>query len=452
MKVSLIRRLYRKIRDKLILNTVRTVVHENIETSMCRTQDVLHNSIMHHAELQKFYTFLNSNLIKEQEARTKIASGKKLKVFFIVASVAKFAFKSIYDEMEKSDLFEPTIFIVGYDKQDWTHMEILEAFQYFSDNEYRTVLGYEKDTFRAIPLANFNPDIVFMNDPRLWEFSSFQNEHILFNFLVCYVPYGMSVIENFHYQYEHIYVNFAWKNFVSNYYNYIQNTSKSYFRGLNTFFFGYPKLDDYSLPAMLPSKLKNDKPVVIYAPHYAIGAYPGLATFDVYHNFFMSLVKKYREINFVFKPHPNMIMGFQQDNEKHMTITEYTAYFNEWNAQENGVCITGGYIPLFKAASLLITDSGSFIAEWLPSKNPCIYITNNETGNFSGFNDFGKSILDSYYLADSEEKINQLFIEIMENHNDTKKSMREAVLAKEFKYIGEAGKNIVRYLEEILGE
>ena len=223
---------------------------------------------------------------------------------------------------------------------------------------------------------------------------------------------------------------------------------------------GYPKLDlfkeDYvSLLSPLPEKLRNGKPIVIYAPHWTYGKSnsnfdpPSLGSFDIYYDYFLKLLKENPQINFIFKPHPDLEESFRYKRRKgFFDLKDYQNYVQEWQDAPNGIVLTTGeYINIFKESALLITDSGSFVAEYLPSGSPCIYLLNpNLKEPLSLFNDYGKDILSSYYLCLSYEEFEKNFNMIMKEKKDPLKEMRSEKLKTSFFNFGKAGKKHCRLL------
>ena len=97
----------------------------------------------------------------------------------------------------------------------------------------------------------------------------------------------------------------TWRFFADTRASYKRVLADAEFNGYNTVFTGYPKLDDYKEIV----KRENDagrRKKVIYAPHHSLGVSNNLATFDLYKDKFLALVKKYPEIDFVLKPHTRL--------------------------------------------------------------------------------------------------------------------------------------------------
>lgn len=405
------------------------------------------------------YSFYNFNKYKEELLKQKAKNGEKIKVIFLIPESAKFGMESIYYSMLESEIFDPYILVVHprdnfFDENQTYFKEAVESYNLFKERGYRTLFAYNMENMKAINIENFKPDIIFINNPNMLSFGVFKNININLKYLTCYINYSINVASLDDYHYNNSSINTCYKMFAETYYCYKKHMNIN--NGFNTVLTGYPKLDSYKKDikeCIIPKKIDNGNKIVIYAPHWSIGkidTLTRLGTFNLYHKYFMKLLKENPNINFVFKPHPSLrdrIIDY-----KIMDIEYYENYIKEWDNSNNGIYISDGeYIDLFRKSSCLITDSGSFIAEYLPSENPCIYLINPEKKNLieNTFNDFAKPIVNSYYLCYNEEDINKYFNEIIINENDYMKDKRLNLIKDSFINIGSAGKIITEYLSDI---
>ena len=404
------------------------------------------------------YSFYNFNKYKEELLKQKAKKWKKIKVIFLIPESAKFGMESIYYSMLESEIFDPYILVVHprdnfFDENQTYFKEAVESYNLFKERGYRTLFAYNMENMKAIDIENFKPDIIFINNPNMFSFGVFKNININLKYLTCYINYSINVASLDDYHYNNSSINTCYKMFAETYYCYKKHMNIN--NGFNTVLTGYPKLDSYKKDikeCIIPKKIDNGNKIVIYAPHWTIGKTDmiRLGTFNLYHKYFMKLLKENPNINFVFKPHPDL--RYRIIDSKIMDIEYYENYIKEWDNSNNGIYISDGeYIDLFRKSSCLITDSGSFIAEYLPSENPCIYLINPEKENLieNTFNDFAKPIVNSYYLCYNEKDINKYFNEIIINENDYMKDKRLNLIKDSFINIGSAGKIITEYLSDI---
>ncbi|WP_195282606.1 CDP-glycerol glycerophosphotransferase family protein [Harryflintia acetispora] len=420
------------------------------------------------------YTVLHQSM--EERLRRKIELGKRVKVIFIIQYAAKFECKSVYDAMKKSDLFDPYILITHprdkmFLKEPVYFQEAKAAFALFTERGYKTIFGYD-EFMRPIGLEQINPDIVFWNNPNMYDYSHYQNIYLNANYLTCFIPYFFNCAHlkdpaRYAYSCENYQSNTVWKIFsecYSSFYQLIEKKARralrpSQYVAINSVLSGYPKLDAYTKEDQdlaIPEKIDNGKPIVIYAPHWSIRVDTQLSTFHLFNQHFLQLVKDNPAINFVFKPHPDLLNRLidlkNAGRDYTLSPEQYEAYIEEWSALPNGVYVNDGeYIDLFKKSTCLITDSGSFIAEYLPSGHPCIYILNPEKTNpLDFYSELGRRIIESYYCCSDWDTIERYFKDVVINKNDPNKELRRQIVKEEFINIGTAGQFICDYLTQLL--
>ena len=401
--------------------------------------------------------------LKEIELKNKVRKSQKIKVCFLLDEISKFYFDSIYKSMLDSDIFEPFILFTSnknklFKDHELFFNEYISNFNKLKSEGYKVEIGIDSETLQIIPFETFDIDILFYSCQYInYENTELTNIFMNINYLTCYIPYSINIINNYDYHYNNKYINTAWKIFVQTKFDYYEYIDYSLHYGFNCILSGYPKLDKYSnnlLEYKLPKKIDNGKPIVIYAPHHSIRSdwiICNLSTFHLYYKYFINLAKSNPNINFVFKPHPTLIKRIIELGI--FSKREYESYYEQWNSLDNALCITDGdYIDLFRISSLLITDCGSFVGEYLPSGNPVIYLINPERDQntyFESFSNMGKKILVTYYLAHNEDEIQMYFDNIIKNNVDPKKEERQELCNKVFINIGSSGKYITDYLTKI---
>lgn len=418
-------------------------------------------------------------LHKEMEAclRQKVRRGEKVRVFFLIQYMAKFECKSVYDAMEKNSLFEPYVLITHprdtlFLEEPSYIEEVKKSYQIMIQRGYRTVLGYDEQ-WRPIQLENLHPDIIFWNNPNMFHRSHYQNIYLNANYLTCFVPYFFNTANledrsRYLYSCEHYQCITSWKIFVESYPAFYQMTEKQEpirserpmeWIGINAVLSGYPKLDAYvtqNTTYEIPKKINNGNPIVIYAPHWSIHTDTKLSTFHLFNQQFLQLAHQNPGINFVFKPHPDLhnriIDLYNAGREDTMTPEEYDMYIKEWESLPNGILIDDGeYIGLFCASTCLITDCGSFIAEYLPSGHPCIYLLNPEKEfPLDFYSEFGRKVVESYYCCSDWESIEEYFKQVVLEGKDPNKEQRQQIVKESYLNIGTAGEFICEYIENQL--
>lgn len=430
--------------------------------------EIIRNDYCFNTELNGLMLTHTLNKLKELELKQSIRNrqggvSKKVRVCFLIDTASRLSANSVYTNMTKNNFFDPFMVLYqsygdDFQKNSALYTEHIRDLKILRDAGYKVFDGYDKSG-HFIPLENFTPDIVFVTAPYLdYQDTYLSNIYLNINFLTCYLTYGINSSNSYSYHYNNRRINSCWKYFVETRTDYEELLRHSIHCGTNTVLTGYPKLDSYAKPlkkCKIPAKIDNGKPIVIYAPHHSIRntwEASNIATFHLYYKYFLNLAKENSNINFVFKPHPNLI--FAVSEKKIMTTAEYERYIFDWNNLPNGIVIqTGDYIDLFRRSDLMIMDCGSFIGEWLPTGKPCMYLINPErdkTTYMDGFSLLCQKILSKYYLCHNTDEISRFFDLIINQHQDPLKEDRQKLIESVFINIGTAGEYIMKYLENIL--
>lgn len=354
------------------------------------------------------------NIIKRIQTTSKT---QKIKVVFLVSENQKWNCQSVYDEMIKSDDFEPLILITNVhhgSKQDFGkyYTSTKENYEYFASRGMRVEYAYNIETHEFLSLDKFNPDIIFYQQP--WAIHPIQDIPTTSNFaLSCYVPYGICVIDC-PTDYDQNFYKMLWHQYSIN--EIIVKHFQSQCKNLpnNYQIVGHPKLDTY---------LKNDSDgadgYIIYAPHHSFApSHLNFATFKWNGKFILEYAKSHPEFKFVFKPHPQLKTRLIV--RKIMTEQEVDAYFDEWK-KIAVFCNDADYYDLFKKSRLMITDCSSFLGEYFPSTHPVINLKNK---NSIHLNPFGQAMADCYYKAYNLDELQTHLKTLLEDNLDPMKEQR----------------------------
>ena len=397
---------------------------------------------------------------KLDRIREKVNKKKKIKVFFMTHDAAIFGAQSVYKAMENDPLFEPYILVVsrrdvGY--RDF-YEDVKKDISFFEERGYRVIDGYD-EMKNPKDMHELNPDIIFYDIPKMYgPAGAFYNrlDQLNWEYLTCYIPYGLYMVDSFYYHYHTTCIRETWRFFLDTNADFKRVLADGEFNGFNTVYSGYPKFDEYcGEEGELPLKLQNDKKTIIYAPHHSLGVSNNFATFDLYKDIIFEVAKNNPEYNFVFKPHP--LLPFQvktryKEGKIDFSYDDYVEYLKKWEALPNGICITqGDYMKLFKNSSCMITDCGSFIGEYFPSGNPCIYMFNpRKKRQADVYTPLAQSILNSYYVVKTEYDLRESIENVILQNMDPKREERERLINAEFGNLGHAGEYICNYLKRII--
>ena len=365
---------------------------------------------------------------------------RKLRVCFLVNETAKWNAQSVYNELKKSPYFEP--FIVVTNLQNRTnrpsYSHLLEFYRSCADD---VKIGWDEQTKQGIDLKNFSPDIVFYQQP--WELYKNQDVKYVSNFALTYhFSYAMS--DSIHC------IKSMYKDFYSLVYKYFvfskaeedEYKSEMHDKGANLAVVGHPKLDVYKGY----KEEDYEHKYVIYAPHHSFEKDSlNFATFQWNGKYILEYAEEHPEFDWVFKPHPRFKSAVIQNNI--MSAEEIEEYYKRW--EKIGICYNDGlYFDLFKQAKCLITDCGSFLIEFLPTKQPVIHLRNSLAKKQFPSEQIAA---DAYYKAWNLKELEQLLSQILINKTDNEKTERLKVLNKLKINKIDASKNILSVVKTDLG-
>lgn len=159
----------------------------------------------------------------------------------------------------------------------------------------------------------------------------------------------------------------------------------------------------------------------------------------------LEYAKRHPEIKWVFKPHP-LLKGRLVENG-FMTRAEADSYYREW--EKIGLaCYDGGYADLFKRSRALITDSGSFLLEYMAVGKPLIRL---EPVDFNmRFSPVFARVLNSFYTCRTLDEMFAALKLVVEDRQDPRREERQVAAREAGLFGNNAAERIVKYLSEAL--
>lgn len=391
--------------------------------------------------------------------REKLKRGEKLKVLFLVSNCSKWKAQSLYDELAKSDEFEPQMAITFCDDELHLSDADLQA-RIDADAAFYTRLGNQwtaacdVKTRKVFDLRRYAPDIVFFQVPWgvldcqcIWPVSRYA--------LTCYIPYALECFDQTRrksrrFDFNHL-ANFQqllWLfTLVSEKYAaYTRAPHFDFERAGTVVGLGHTALDPFCGNELA----KGEDGLVIFAPHFSFpwnGTVPIMnhSTFHWSGRPMLEYAKRHPEIKWAFKPHP-LLQGRLLENG-FMSKEEVDAYYKSW--EEIGIaCYDGGYADLFKRSRALITDSGSFLLEYMAIGNPLIRL---EPEDFNmRFCPVFDRVLTSFYTCRNLDEMLAAFELVLEKLQDPKGEERRAAAKEAGLFGNKAAERICGYLREKL--
>ena len=367
--------------------------------------------------------------------QTKIKT-QKLKVLFLINEVSKWKTKSLYNLMKNSEEFEP---IIALNIADWQwelslqdRISVLnETEDYFKRNNIKYLIAYNKTSGKLIDLKKFKPDIVFYQQPYLYQ--KIHNPLNVSKFaLTYYMPYYVPNFwvpdlywwKDFHrHLFRYYQPNEKWENYLKKYVNQNKKGNPNNILGI-----GHTMLDEFYFRKKEITPSNN---YVIYAPHWSIKHEKNIneeyySTFLYNHKEILEYAKNHPEFNWVFKPHPTLKHTLIKTEI--MTEQEVDAYYNEW-AKIGQCCYDSNYVDLFLNSKALITDCGSFTIEYLVTNKPLIHLLSKDYKQEAL--DFVQQLYDTNYKIHNNSELFKTLDEVLVNNNDYLKEYREKVLSEQ---------------------
>tara|TARA_B100000795_G_C22803883_1_gene443569 strand:- start:1200 stop:2525 length:1326 start_codon:yes stop_codon:yes gene_type:complete len=402
--------------------------------------------------LFKYFLIFKVNLIHKRykkiliQKKIKLLEGKKIRVVFFVSQKQLWGSQSLYEELNSNDYFDALVVVFpnNEDKINKKSLTMKGNYDFFLDQDINVVNGYDLDNNSYFPASSFNPDIVFYDQPVPHIHKSLLWLNLSKNSLICYIPYGYKIAPFYQDHFNLFLHNSSWHIFAESDWHKKQFIKYGSMNGRNVSVSGYPKLDEYNNVTEFENR---DFKRIIWAPHWTISNI-GYSTFDENYNFFLQYASRNPDIHWVFKPHQRLRHYLEEIG--FMTKEEVDNYYEQWDKLPNATFYNeANYINIFKDSDALITDCGSFLAEYLPTKNPILHLISK---NNQGYNKIGKSLVESYYQATNINLIGKFIKEVVIEENDFLKDKRLLNLKFVQPNSEGAGQFIVDYLQSQLVE
>ncbi|MCC5968290.1 MAG: hypothetical protein JJU24_19440 [Natronohydrobacter sp.] len=343
-----------------------------------------------------------------------------LRVGFVVSVASKWALQSVLSELQaREDVtcgFYPTLsdLSLRYDRQA-RRADYATQRAFFAARAPVWADLYDPETDRMQPLSNIDCDIVFIQQP--WGMQDLPRR-LAGRVRAAYVHYGLSVISNdrMHYGLPDFHP-FLWRYFVPTplHAQAVQTIGRVRPQAVRVV--GHPKLDAYRAPpparaavALWARPHQPERKRIIYAPHHALGPNSlRLGTFAWSGPAMLALAERSPDVDFLLRPHPNL--GHALARSGIMSAAQWQAYLEAWRSGGNtSLSLDEAYFDLFRSSDALITDSGSFLAEYLPTGQSLIRLTRPDS---APLNSFGMALSAAFCEASDPQQLEGLFQRVL---------------------------------------
>lgn len=375
----------------------------------------------HGAAINQFASLQISSIEAAQSIRAiemnarKRATGKPLRLLFLVPHIALFdVYAPVYDRMRSDPDFSAEI--LAFRRHDIPHdIDEVQTRAFFDERGIDAhIVGFEE----GAPIPEIDPDaydVLFYTLGSLAYPEPYRIDRLSHHFLTCYIAYGVLLANQEEIQFNQISHHTAWRIYAGTsrdvfFYEHFRKRVRS-----NARLTGHPKFDRYRAWEKDEHVVRNgvisgSRPIVIWAPHWSIGLiYPILnnGMFDKICMGMLELMDEFSNIDFVFRPHPNLRHALAQTT--FMNDENYRIYHEMMKARPNcRVEQGGGNIDLFVRSSAMITDSISFLAEYLPTGNPLLFLDRPDRARM---NEQGEALVALHFRALNLEGIRKFITE-----------------------------------------
>ncbi|MBW7868445.1 MAG: CDP-glycerol glycerophosphotransferase family protein [Brumimicrobium sp.] len=377
-------------------------------------------------KLKAFQIQIQIKKVKNAHAHALISvrTHQPIKVAFFLVLESIWKYEHLYFLLKNDSRFQPIVFVcpfVTYGEENM-QIEMKRAYDSFIQKGYEVQTTQLKNGSWLDVKESFQPDIVFFTSPWKISLNQYYIHHYL-DTLSCYVPYGFNSCDLYQTHYNEDMQNFCWKYFVET--DFHQQLARKYSlrKGDNTVVTGFPGIDNLMDKSYVPQQVWKPqtklKKHIIWAPHHTLPEKDNMldyATFLTYADLFWQLTEKFKdEVQFCFKPHPNLRVKLNKPEVWGKEKTD--TYFKQWEEGENTQLNEGDYIDLFLGSDAMIHDSGSFVLEYFATEKPVMFLVNNEK-SFQQFNQLGKEALQNMYLGYNQEDIIHFIEHVVVQGND----------------------------------
>lgn len=351
----------------------------------------------------------------------------KIRIVFLLNELPKWKLQGVLDLLHEDNRFNPIVALTMADI-DWRQPtevvvgkhKALKA--YFARYGVSCVELADIKNKKVRSPKELSPHVVFYQQP--WAYSVKQHPAMVSRYaLTCYVPYYVPNTEALWFDcrdlfqrtiYRYYSLNQKW---VCGYESYMPEWKRA-----GTYVpAGHPMLDVFHTFDVSHSGHIG----VIYAPHWSI-TYPGFLSSEHYSTFLsngkeiLSFAKQHPEINWVFKPHPNLASALV--NSGAWSECEVAAYYDAWR-EIGKVCLDGDYVEYFAESYAMITDCGSFLIEYAATGRPLVRLISSQCRmEVPAWN---RDLFNSYYNCHDMGELNEILETVIILRQDPKESERQ---------------------------
>jgi hypothetical protein len=398
--------------------------------------------------------FARQNEAVLQRVRGRIQRGEPLRVTFLVNDRSKWNGTPLVEEMRGRG-WDVGIALCLTDARGLDaagrHESYTTEREFFSRIDPELQDLYVPETDNEVPIETLDTDVIFYQQP--WGMKSFPRR-MAGRALNAYMHYGFIMMANHGMHYNiGTFHSYLWRYFTQTEEHRLMHLAHDPSAHDRLVVTGYPKLDAYR--AIDPTE-RIDHPLwgpaereairVIFAPHHSLGKDNlRMSTFRWTAAPMLALAREHPEVRWVYKPHPTLKHSVVKNSV--MSRDEYRAYEASWGELPNAaVYDSGEYFDLFRSSDVLVTDCGSFLAEYLPTGNPIIWLV--QEGSI-GLNPVGQALAAGFYEVRDIETFQAWFASVVLRGEDPLAAVRAKGARTLFPTVGTAPSSSVAVADHL---
>lgn len=314
--------------------------------------------------------------------------------FIVVEPQTWNSLKPVYDVMKEDNRF--IAYIITVPNKDG----IKEMKTFLRSVNYEAIDAFDGD--KVLDIKKLSPDIIFVQTPYDWMYpKNFRTKNLVKYGKICYVPYCYGLSSGEHQDIEfsmHFLANisciFASNSFEYEYCSKRINKSK-FTQDIKVYDVGYPRFD-----ICVSEVTSMSAQTYTWLPRWNFDEdRNNKSSFLKYFRILKDYFDLHKEVRLIIRPHPMMFDYIL--NNGILSLEEVNQIKKEVDMSDNVEFDTAfDYYETFLKTDVLISDFSSLLAEFYFLKKPIMYC-----GEYTGYNDVTKTMLDEFIQIDSSEEL-----------------------------------------------
>lgn len=352
-----------------------------------------------------FFSRRNSKLLKVISNKSK--ENETIKLYFLVTQMEIWLNTNLVQSLESEGDYECILLL--FPDFEAPEEEFSQSVRAKVDECQKANLKYlvcwdEVNNHPSLKPSQLDPGFIFYEQPREKLCYGWEIENVCRHLIVLYFPYGMLLANLPELHYRLSFYFYCHKIFVES------TPRKIVFLSHRPMLLNKIKVTGFPKSELIFDEKanKNDEESFscIWAPHWSVSkdSIISISSFLSLSDEITRIAEKNRDIHFKFRPHPRLKYELRSGSNSYLL----SDFITKWNKLPNTSIIVGSeYSELLRDSNVLITDSISFLYEFLPSGKATVITT---TKDKLRFNFLGKLIATSSYKNSDSIKIEQTIL------------------------------------------